>query len=255
MTNGAPLLQYLPTRTKKLFERLASEPLMEGLILVGGSALAIQIGHRISEDLDFVALSPRLPTGKIEALTRELQDEGMDVSLTTPQSTISQFKINSGENLLDYARDYAVDGARLTFFAQGFNAPAKQLEYLRGLPNAFPTPHGFKIMGIEGLFAMKALVLGARARSRDIYDLKELVANHGFSIKKAEAIISQYATASQRDFERHKALLTGVFPLDKQDEGFETLGINPSMDEIYSFFKEHVSEFEKERAREILQKK
>jgi len=101
---------------------------------------------------------------------------------------------------------------------------------------------------------MKTLVLGARARSRDIYDLKELVANQGFSIKKAEDIVGKYASASQRDFERHKALLTGVFPLDKQDEGFETFGINPSMEEIYSFFKEKVAEFEKERAKEILQK-
>ena len=253
MKASTPLFKYLPERAGKLFERLSKEPLMEGMVLVGGSALAIQIGHRISEDLDFVAISSRLPSDKIEALTRKLQNEGMDVSLTTAQSAISQFKINTGDSLLDYVRDYAVEGAKLTFFAQGFNAPVKQLEYLRDLPAAFPKAYSFKVMGIEGLCAMKTLVLGARARSRDIYDLKELVANQGFSIKKAEVIVGKYAPASQRDFERHKALLTGVFPLDKHDEGFETLGINPSMEEIYSFFKEKVAEFEKERAREILQ--
>lgn len=253
MKANAPLFKYLPERTRKLFERLSKEPLMEGLVLVGGSAMAIQIGHRISGDLDFVALSSRLPSDKIESLTQKLQNEGMDVSLTTAQSAISQFKINTGDNMLDYVRDYAVEGAKLTFFAQGFNTPVKQLEYLRDLPEAFPKAHRFKVMGIEGLSAMKTLVLGARARSRDIYDLKELVANQGFSIKKAKAIVENYAPASQRDFERHKALLTGIFPLDKQDEGFETLGIKPSMEEIYSFFKEKVAEFEKERAKEILQ--
>ena len=62
-----PKLDFLPERTRRLFHRLSDEPLLEGLVLVGGSALALQIGHRISEDLDFACLDQKLPARHIDA--------------------------------------------------------------------------------------------------------------------------------------------------------------------------------------------
>lgn len=37
--------RFLPEKTRSLFDRLIEEPLMRGMTLVGGSALALQIGH------------------------------------------------------------------------------------------------------------------------------------------------------------------------------------------------------------------
>lgn len=39
--------------TLELLRKLMQEPLLENMRLVGGTALALQYGHRISVDLDF----------------------------------------------------------------------------------------------------------------------------------------------------------------------------------------------------------
>jgi len=41
--------------TLELLKRLSSEPALKDYLLVGGTALSLQIGHRKSIDLDFVS--------------------------------------------------------------------------------------------------------------------------------------------------------------------------------------------------------
>lgn len=244
--------EFLPEATRKLFERLSDEPLLQGFVLVGGSALALQIGHRLSEDLDFTFLADGLPAGRVNALVATLEKEGHPVILMTPQSQITSFRINAGKNLLDYARDYAVDGAKLTFFARGTNNPKAQLDYLQSEIVAIP-PASFKIMGLDGLFAMKMLVLGDRARSRDLLDLMTLIKNYGYSIDKGFDLVRMLPPIEKRDIERHKGVMTGIIPLDQDDEGFESLGLQVGLPEIYSFFDTVISDFEKRFALRILE--
>jgi hypothetical protein len=45
---------FMPLRTKTVFDKLADMKFMKNYTLVGGTALAIQIRHRMSEDLDFI---------------------------------------------------------------------------------------------------------------------------------------------------------------------------------------------------------
>lgn len=45
----------------RLFDALAACPELAGFTLLGGTALALQIGHRISLDLDFGYFGQRLP--------------------------------------------------------------------------------------------------------------------------------------------------------------------------------------------------
>jgi hypothetical protein len=42
----------LPTATEKVWDFLRTQPALAGFVLVGGSALALRIHHRRSEDLD-----------------------------------------------------------------------------------------------------------------------------------------------------------------------------------------------------------
>ncbi len=46
---------YMPPLTKSVFDKLAGIKFMKNFILLGGTALAIQIKHRMSEDLDFIS--------------------------------------------------------------------------------------------------------------------------------------------------------------------------------------------------------
>lgn len=65
--------RFLPDKTRSLFERLIEEPRMRGMTLVGGSALALQIGHCMSEDLYFAVFGPKIPTAQIDALMADLE--------------------------------------------------------------------------------------------------------------------------------------------------------------------------------------
>lgn len=244
-------VDFLPPATRTLFERLATETLLEGFVLVGGSALALQIGHRLSEDLDFALLGARLPTAPLDALLAALEADGWQVSLMTPQSQIERFRINSGRKLLDYARDYAVDGAKLTFFAHGANAPQAQVAFLAKSAETPPDTR-FAVLGLNGLFATKALLLAERARSRDIFDLMVLIRDHGFRIGDAFRLVETLAPVERRDIERHKAVLTGAIALDPEDEGFERIGLDMDLASLYAFFEAEIARYERGLAREIL---
>ncbi len=251
---NAPLkTEFLPSPTRALFERLTGEALLENMLLVGGSALALQIGHRLSEDLDFTTLEPKLPTARLDALMAALEAEGRQVSLLTPQSQIESFRIDTGRKLLDYARDYVVEGAKLTFFARGSSAPPNQLAWLAQSPKS-SDGKGFAVLGLAGLFAMKSLVLADRARSRDLFDLMVLIRDHGFTIDEAFRLACTLAPIEKRDIERHKAVMTGAIPLDAEDEGFESIGLAVGIEDIYAFFGGEVDRYERNVARAVLQR-
>lgn len=248
----APLrTEFLPPPTRTLFERLTDEALLETMLLVGGSALALQIGHRMSEDLDFATLEPKLPATRLDALMATLEAEGRKVSLLTPQSQMESFRINTGRKLLDYARDYVVDGARLTFFARGSSAPPNQLAWLAQSPKS-SSGKAFAVLGLAGLFGMKSLVLADRARSRDLFDLMALIRDHGFTIDQAFHLAGTLAPIEKRDIERHKAVMTGAIPLDAEDEGFDSIGLAVGIEGIYAFFGSEVDRYERDVARSLL---
>lgn len=242
--------RFLPEKTRSLFDRLIEDPRLRGMTLVGGSALALQIGHRMSEDLDFAAFGPKIPSARIDALMAGLEKEGRLVSLLTPQSSIERFKINTGKRLLDYARDYVVDGAKITFFARGAGdgVTQEQLDWLAAAPRAH-SGIGFDVLGAEGIFAMKALLLADRARSRDLFDLMALIQGHGYTLEQALGFVKKLASIERRDIERHKAVMTGAIPLDREDEGFESIGVKMPMDDIYAFFEEQIADLERSLAR------
>jgi hypothetical protein len=54
-------LELMPKATQEIFDRLKDDHRLDCFYLVGGTALALQIGHRISEDLDFNILVKSYP--------------------------------------------------------------------------------------------------------------------------------------------------------------------------------------------------
>lgn len=56
----------------RVFRRLQALPAMKSFVLVGGSALALRVQHRKSEDLDFLFTGPRLPGPAIREITAAL---------------------------------------------------------------------------------------------------------------------------------------------------------------------------------------
>ncbi len=91
----------LPKGSKELLARLksSSSPALRGWILAGGTALALHIGHRISEDFDFFRTDPvdidRLHDAFSEIGPYEtLQEEKHTLTLLTDGIKISFFRIS-----------------------------------------------------------------------------------------------------------------------------------------------------------------
>jgi len=249
-------LDFLPQATQKLFHQLKDDPRLHSFTLVGGSALAMHIGHRLSEDLDFNCFGHDLPSFKLDAMLAELSDSGCEIrSLILAEKKVS-FKINSGQDLDRHIQDYAIDGVKVTFHArQAPERPRAQIEYLIASPKHELTPGGFSVMGLGGLFVMKTLVVYDRVKSRDLYDLMVLTRDHGYTLKDAFAAITAYQPARHQDPEHFKSVLTGVIPLDADDEGFASIQLQVKMKEIYQYFKKWVNGYEVQAACDFLQSK
>ena len=239
------MLDFMPEATQKNFARLKDDPRLAGFTLVGGTALALQIGHRISEDLDFNIFGQKLPIKAIDGLLDELAAGGATIeSLITSEQKLG-FKINTSENLDHYIQDYLIDGAKVTFHSRNEgDRPKAQIDFLKSAPRVIVSEGGFDVLGIDGLLVMKSIVVYDRVKSRDIYDLMVLTRDHGYTLNDIFAAIDAYQPIRNKDPEHFKRVVTGVMPLDKDDEGFSSIHLNVKMDEIYKYFKKLINDHE-----------
>lgn len=223
-----------------LFDSLIAAPELKGLTLIGGTALALQLGHRISLDFDFAQFGGDLPGFQIDQLMRRLKDDGHRVQMITDSAAITQFRINSGKNLLDLARDYVIDGVKVTFFVHGKNE--RQRAFYRKAEKLRLGDGGFDLLAVEGLKFAKSLVLADRVRSRDLYDLYILMRDHAYTMARFFATVSEYADID--DPEYYKAILRGEHPLDEDDEGLEAVDLEDGYKSMYDYFAERLDEYE-----------
>lgn len=238
-------LEFMPEATQKNFARLKDDPRLAGFTLVGGTALALQIGHRISEDLDFNVFGQKLPIKALDGLLDELAADGAKIeSLITSEQKLG-FKINTSENLDDYIQDYLIDGAKVTFHSRNEgDRPKAQIDFLKSAPKVVVSEGGFDVLGIDGLLVMKSIVVYDRVKSRDIYDLMVLTRDHGYTLNDIFAAIDAYQPIRNKDPEHFKNVVTGVIALDKDDEGFSSIHLNVRMDAVYKYFKKLINDYE-----------
>jgi hypothetical protein len=75
-------LNKLPTNTKSLFLALVSnnqDGILDDFLLIGGTALSMQIEHRLSEDIDFATGAQKLPKSKIAEILKRLEAAGNEI--------------------------------------------------------------------------------------------------------------------------------------------------------------------------------
>jgi hypothetical protein len=233
-------LDILRPEALSLFKKLSLSPELEGITLLGGTALALQIGHRYSLDFDFAVFTKKLPIRKIDNLIARLKNEGDSAQLVTDSGMISQFKINTGDSLLDYARDYVINGVKVTFFAHG--RTDEQRQYYTGSEKLVSENRSFNLLGLGGLKVAKTLVLADRVRSRDLFDLMVLIEKYEYSLNDAFKVISELG--HNDDIEYYKSVVSGVIGLDKSDEGLSSVDVSVPISDIYTFFESLIEEYE-----------
>ncbi len=238
-------MEFMPKATRRNFNRLKDDPRLAGFTLVGGTALALQIGHRISEDLDFNLFGQKLPIRDIDEILVELAEDGATIeSLITPEQK-TQFRINASEHLDHYIQDYLIDGAKVTFHSRNeADRPKSQIDFLKSAAKSMVSEGGFTVLGIDGLFVMKSIVVYDRVKSRDIFDLMVLTRDHGYTLENIFAAINAYQPVRNKDPEHFKSVVTGVIPLDKNDEGFSSIHLNVKMGDIYKYFMKLINDYE-----------
>lgn len=81
-------------RTLALLKELMQNDLLNEFYLVGGTALALQIGHRKSIDLDFFTVSEFIPDSLIENLGKQYSIEIMEQTNSMLITTINDIKVD-----------------------------------------------------------------------------------------------------------------------------------------------------------------
>ena len=77
-----------------VLHRLASSPVLEGFYLVGGTALALQIGHRRSVDIDLFTQAPFDTQAVADSLVHDLQATEIDAARNTVRCFIDGVKVD-----------------------------------------------------------------------------------------------------------------------------------------------------------------
>ena len=233
-------LELIPQATRTVIAKLAQETVFSSFCLIGGTALALQVGHRRSLDVDLVCFTDTLDKNGVFHGMRKLGAE-----LITPQSAISAAKIN-GVDLLARAQDYVLHGVKVQFFTD----PIGQ-RYVSGIQPVEAWTFG--LMDAASLFVMKSALLLKRSKSRDYYDLMWFC-QHG---KTLEDIIAAAQAADDAPdtptLVEHKLL--GLMPLDADDQGLDPVGANVAIADIHSFFESQVQAREVREARKMLEQR
>ena len=144
-------LETIEPKTLELLRKLQSLSIFENSRLVGGTALALQLGHRKSIDLDIF--------GKIAATPEEIQETCSEVGSLEISKTSKNINI------------YWVDGIKVDCV----NYPYEWLEECRVLD-------GVRFASISDIAAMKISAIINRGTKKDFIDLhfllKEMSLNH-----------------------------------------------------------------------------
>jgi hypothetical protein len=233
--------------TEAVWQYLQRQPGLSGFVLMGGSALALQLGHRLSEDLDFVWPGPRLPRERLEALRRASGDAGMAIVPHDDPAALREFA-DGGLDLLDFQQDYLMDKrVKVTFFSP----ESSTLAVLETA--AVASKSGPRIASLPELFRSKALLSARRSRTRDSFDLHVLMARCGFTLSDYHAAFERGGIPDQAPI----GLVRLCAPTAvAADPGYETLAPGaPSREELARFFSEQRDRFERSEAARAFQER
>ncbi len=235
----------LPPETDKIWKFLKEQPALDGFVLAGGSALAMTIGHRLSEDLDFIYPENRLPRQRLDVLRRAAGESGFDFQRRDDEAAVREF-LHDGMDLHNYQQDFFVNNAvKVSFFAPE--------EPVRKILSSHSPNSRVRVASLSEIFKTKCLVSAIRSKSRDWLDLYLLMREHGFSIQDYQNVFREAGVPAQCDIGLAR-LCSGVPQRD--DEGFaHLLQKPPSLDEMKNFFVEQRNKLEIESASEAIKHK
>lgn len=197
--------ESITSSAKQIIEKLH---LPGSFYLAGGTSLAVQLGHRVSEDLDFFNPDP-IPQVFLQMIEKQLAGFPLAVSVNTED----ELSLVAGET-------------KLTFLAYPFPVLLPLVQY-----------EGLKIASVLEIAAMKAYALGRRGTLKDYVDIYFIVLQ-GVSIKE----IAELAEKKFGDqlFNARLFFEQLIYLKDLPEENIRFLRNPVSRQELQRFFGEKV---------------
>ena len=163
-------MKGLAKHTEKVFERISKLETIKPYLLVGGTALSLQIGKRLSEDLDFMKWKTS-PNDKSEVAWYKINKE------------LESIGIVESVDVLDFDMvEFVFEGVKLSFYS----APRTRPTHLKEIPHM----NNIRLADVESIGVMKMEVMLRRNTFRDYYDIYSIL-KEGHNLHKMidEAII------------------------------------------------------------------
>jgi predicted nucleotidyltransferase component of viral defense system len=166
---------YMPPATAKIFELFAGQKFISNFTLVGGTALALQLRHRMSEDLDFVQDAEHLNVNLIKRNIAKL---------------FPNYRIIRQDH--SWQIDFIINEVKITFFSSGaVSIPFEVQKFAFAYKN-------LRICRADAIASLKLAAIAQRNTIRDYYDLY---------------FISKYRISLKEIFVQTKKLIPGLAPI------------------------------------------
>lgn len=133
--------QTITSATLGLLKSLTAKPYLDDFVLVGGTALALQIGHRVSVDLDFFTATEYSADRLFETLQ---QDYSIQEPFVKDRSTLI----------------VEIESVKVDFILFRYK-----------FAHAYVRTEGLRLLALEDIAPMKLDAITGRGRKRDFFDL------------------------------------------------------------------------------------
>lgn len=144
----------LAPHTGLIFDKISKLECIKSYVLVGGTALSLQIGKRQSEDLDFMKW-------------RTSKSEKMEVDWPSIKKELETIAPIEHMNLMDIDHvEFIVSGVKVSFYASPRYTPVS---------NPVIIQNNLYVADLLSIGAMKMEVMMRRSNFRDYYDIYSLL--------------------------------------------------------------------------------
>jgi hypothetical protein len=193
----------------KLFPALRA---FDEFYLAGGTALALQIGHRVSIDFDLF---------RANAIERTLLSKVKQVFDGHPIEPV----INNPDELTAF-----VAGVKMTF-----------LSYPFPVIEPLVAAEGVRMLGVKEIGATKAYTIGRRGTYKDYVDLYFILAEGHTSLNEIIALADR---KFRRDFNSRLFIEQLLFMDDIRDYQIDFLKLPVAPEGVLAFFREEIAELQ-----------
>jgi hypothetical protein len=204
----------LALHTAKVFEDLSKLTCIKNYCLIGGTALSLQLYHRLSEDLDF-------------CLWKTREKEKMSVDWSGIEQELSQLGTIT-KNLLDHNQcDFILKGVRISFYANNIaKEPAGMIKH--------DFLNNIKLADITSIGIMKLEVMSRRCSFRDYYDI--------YSILKSGIPLKDLIVGAGK-FSRHKLKTRDMLIMLTKGKNFTVDHNFAALQPIYSVTNQDIESY------------